>query len=74
MLVLSRKTGQDLFIGEDVRITVIRVNGNRVVLGIDAPSDVRVLRGELSFDVASETQRSDDSSSTLKHDSAMFAA
>jgi len=49
MLVLSRKTGQDLRIGTDIRICVVRVNGNRVVLGIEAPESVCVLRGELSL-------------------------
>jgi len=47
MLVLSRKAMQSVMIGSDVRITVIRVEGNQVRIGIEAPSDVRILRGEL---------------------------
>lgn len=47
MLVLSRKVGQEILIGENVRITVTKVSGNRVTLGIEAPDDVRILRGEL---------------------------
>lgn len=47
MLVLSRKAGQELVIGENIRITVNRVGGNRVTLGIHAPDEVRVMRGEL---------------------------
>ena len=47
MLVLSRKTGQEIVVGDSVRITVTKVSGNRVTLGVEAPDDVRILRGEL---------------------------
>lgn len=47
MLVLSRKALQSVVIGQDVKITVIRVEGNQVRIGIEAPGDVRILRGEL---------------------------
>lgn len=47
MLVLSRKIGETLIIDGNVRVTVVRVSGNRVALGVEAPDDVRVLRGEL---------------------------
>jgi carbon storage regulator len=47
MLVLSRKPMQSLVIDQDVKITVIRVEGNQVRLGIEAPGHVRILRGEL---------------------------
>ncbi len=47
MLVLSRKVGQELVIGDNVRITVNRISGSRVTLGISAPADVRIVRGEL---------------------------
>ena len=47
MLVLSRKVGQEILIGDNVRITITKVSGNRVTLGIEAPDHVRILRGEL---------------------------
>ena len=47
MLVLSRKQQQDIVIGDDIKITVLKVKGNTVRLGIEAPKDVRVVRGEL---------------------------
>ncbi|MEZ6092861.1 MAG: carbon storage regulator [Pirellulaceae bacterium] len=47
MLVLSRKTQQEVIIGENVRITVLQIKGNTVRLGIEAPRDIRVVRGEL---------------------------
>jgi len=47
MLVLSRKTAQTVMVGSDIRITVVRLEGNQVRIGIEAPHDVRILRGEL---------------------------
>ena len=47
MLVLSRKVGEQLVIGDNIRVVVHRVAGNRVTIGIEAPNDVRIIRGEL---------------------------
>jgi carbon storage regulator len=48
MLVLSRKAGQQVVIREDIRVTVVGVDGRRVVLGIEAPPRDLILRGELA--------------------------
>jgi carbon storage regulator len=47
MLVLSRKSGEKVRIGRDITVTVLEAQGNRVRLGISAPTRVRVLREEL---------------------------
>ena len=47
MLVLTRKTDEQILIGDDIRITLVKVRGNSVRLGIDAPKNIRVVRGEL---------------------------
>ena len=47
MLVLSRKLKQEILIGENIKITVLKVKGNSIRLGIEAPRDVHVLRGEI---------------------------
>ena len=47
MLVLSRRERERIRLGDSIMVTVLRVNGDRVRLGIDAPSDVPVLRDEL---------------------------
>lgn len=47
MLVLSRKVGETLRIGDDVTIVVRRVAGSKVTIGIEAPAETKVLRGEL---------------------------
>lgn len=47
MLVLSRKCEQSLLVGEDITITVLAIDGDRVKLGIEAPRSVTVLRTEV---------------------------
>ena len=47
MLVLSRKQSQRIKLGDSIVITVVRVAGDKVRLGIDAPRDMLVLRDEL---------------------------
>lgn len=48
MLVLSRKTEQKIYIGQDVTLTILRVKGGAVQIGIEAPQKVRILRGEIA--------------------------
>jgi carbon storage regulator CsrA len=47
MLVLTRKQQEQIRIGNQVTITILRISGNQVRVGIEAPPDVRILRGEL---------------------------
>ena len=47
MLVLSRKVGERILIGDNLAVKVLGIRKGRVKLGIEAPEDVRVLRGEL---------------------------
>ncbi|MBP7146465.1 MAG: carbon storage regulator CsrA [Acidobacteria bacterium] len=47
MLVLTRKIGQSLIIGKDIRVKVIDIRGQQVRLGLEAPDDVPVVREEL---------------------------
>ena len=59
MLVLTRKQGESIRIGDDVVITVVRTKGKAVRLGIQAPLHVPVLRGEIAVAIAAqETERS----------------
>ena len=47
MLVLSRKEGERLMIGDNITLVVSKIAGNRVTVGIEAPADVKIYRGEL---------------------------
>jgi carbon storage regulator len=64
MLVLTRRVGEVLVIGDDVKISVISVRGNQVRLGVDAPKSVAIHRKEV-FDKMHEddmNQEADDDS------------
>ena len=50
MLILTRKKNEIVRIGSGISITIIRVSGNKVRLGISAPKDVRVMRIEIAGD------------------------
>jgi carbon storage regulator len=47
MLVLSRKVGERIHVGDNIVLEIRRIAGNRVTVALDAPRDVRILRGEL---------------------------
>ncbi len=47
MLVLCRKLNEKIVIGGGITLTVLKVDGNRVKIGIEAPESVNILRGEL---------------------------
>jgi carbon storage regulator len=50
MLVLSRKLGQSFNVGNGIRITVVKIDGNSVRIGIEAPSEVPIRRQEIAFE------------------------
>ena len=54
MLVLTRKSGQAIRIGDDITIRVVRLHRNQVQIGIDAPSQVAVYRQEIYDQVVKE--------------------
>lgn len=49
MLVLTRKLDESIRIGDDIKVTILRIKGNTIRVGIEAPRDVRVVRSELTF-------------------------
>lgn len=54
MLVLSRKESEKIKLGDEITITVVRVSGDRVRIGIEAPKDMIILRRELEDEEAAE--------------------
>ena len=66
MLVLTRKPAETIQIGEDIVIKVIKTSKGTVKIGIDAPEDIRVVRGEL---VAAQTQPKATPEVTLRAES-----
>jgi carbon storage regulator len=57
MLVLHRRPGQRVLIGNDIAVSVLHVRGERVSLGFEAPPAVNIVRGELVADVGAELGR-----------------
>jgi len=66
MLVLSRKPGEKILIGDSVTVTVVRIGPNTVRIGIDAPRDMNMVREEL------ETVETDSSETTETNDTPFF--
>jgi carbon storage regulator CsrA len=60
MLVLTRKYQEKIRIGDDITITVLRTKGKAVRLGIEAPAEVPVIRGELAFEPAARCASTGD--------------
>lgn len=58
MLILTRRIGESIAIGDNIKVTVLTVNGNQVRVGIDAPRDLPVHREEV-YERISEEQRSE---------------
>lgn len=57
MLVLSRKEGQTIVIGDGIEIQVTAIQGNRVKIAVAAPRNVRVMRGELAESALVDARR-----------------
>ncbi len=57
MLVLSRKVGERIHVGDNIVLEIRRIAGNRVTVALDAPRDVRILRGELEGPAPSSALR-----------------
>lgn len=56
MLILTRRVGETLMINDDIKVTVLAVNGNQVKVGIDAPNHVAVHREEIYLRIEAEKQ------------------
>lgn len=56
MLVLTRKIGEGIVIGDDVTITIVEMKGGNVRIGIDAPRDKKIYRQEIFDRIASENR------------------
>ena len=56
MLILSRKTGERLMIGDDIEIVVLEVKGDQIKLGVEAPKTMKVYRGEVYEEIQIENR------------------
>jgi carbon storage regulator len=59
MLILTRRVGETLMIGDEVTVTVLGVKGNQVRIGVNAPKDVAVHREEIYDRIRNENEQKD---------------
>jgi carbon storage regulator len=58
MLVLTRKVGERIYIGDDIILTVTKIARNRVYVGIEAPANKKIIRGETLDDDGQSAKKS----------------
>lgn len=56
MLVLTRKPGEKIFIGDNISLTVVEVKGDSVRIAVDAPREVKIYRGEIYEAIIAENK------------------
>ena len=57
MLILTRKTGESVVVGDQIRVVVVEVKGRQVRLGVEAPEDMKIYRGEIFDRIQEENSR-----------------
>lgn len=57
MLILTRKPGESLYIGDNVKVTIVEIKGNQIRVGIEAPSELRIYREEIYLQILDENKK-----------------
>ena len=65
MLILQRKAGESLFIGDNIEVSILSVDSGRVRIAIDAPKHISILRSELKRAAATNHEAAEQSTSPL---------
>ncbi len=68
MLVLTRKINEEIKIGTDVTIKILSINDNQIKIGVEAPKNVQILRGEVFEKVKESTLEASRASSNKSND------
>ena len=57
MLILTRKPGESIYIGDNVKVTIVEIKGHQIRVGIDAPNDLRIYREEIYLQILEENKQ-----------------
>ena len=57
MLILTRKPGESLYIGDNIKIIIVEIKGNQIRVGIDAPTEMRIYREEIYLQILEENKK-----------------
>ena len=63
MLILTRKPGESIYIGDGIKVVIVEIKGNQIRVGIEAPSDVRIYREEIYLQILEENKKAAEASS-----------
>lgn len=56
MLILTRKPGESIYIGEQIKVTVVELKGNQIRVGVEAPKELRIYREEIYLQILEENK------------------
>lgn len=62
MLILTRKPGESIYIGDQIKVTIVELKGHQIRVGIDAPSELRIYREEIYLQILEENKQAAESS------------
>ena len=68
MLILTRKPGESLYIGDSIKITIVELKGHQIRVGIDAPKDMRIYREEIYVQIIEENKKAAEAPQGLEVD------
>lgn len=64
MLILTRKPGESLYIGDNLKVTIVEIKGNQIRVGIDAPPEYRIYREEIYLQILEENRKAAEAGNT----------
>ena len=65
MLILTRKPGESLYIGDTIKVTIVEIKGHQIRVGITAPQDMRIYREEIYVQILEENKRASEMSGSV---------